>query len=109
MSETEKAQAYSPERTHYENGATGPKKGFGGRFIDSFRRMEGASVTPPGVVGADGKVFDAENAALATANSPLSRKLKGRHLQMIAIGGSIGKSSAVFSLYICLLGAGRAI
>lgn len=31
-----------------------------------------------------------EIAALKTANSPLQRNLKGRHLQMIAIGGSIG-------------------
>jgi amino acid transporter len=31
-----------------------------------------------------------EITALKTANSPLQRGLKGRHLQMIAIGGSIG-------------------
>ena len=67
------------------------KRGIGARFIDSFRRAEGATVTPPGAVGADGKVFDIEHAAQATAESPLSRKLKGRHLQMIAIGGSIGE------------------
>jgi len=38
-----------------------------------------------------GRVFDAQQAAYNTANTSLSRKLKGRHLQMLAIGGSIGK------------------
>jgi len=60
------------------------------RVWDSFKRDSNAHVTKTGVVGANGKVFDAEGAAEATANSPLQRKLKGRHLQMIAIGGSIG-------------------
>jgi amino acid transporter len=60
------------------------------RFVDSFKRDPNAHATPPGTVGADGKVFDVENANLATADSGLSRHLKGRHLQMIAIGGSIG-------------------
>lgn len=62
----------------------------GRRIIDSFKRDPNLTVTPRGVVGANGRVFDPELAAEATANSPLARKLKGRHLQMIAIGGSIG-------------------
>ncbi|KAF2834073.1 amino acid permease [Patellaria atrata CBS 101060] len=66
------------------------KRSWTTRFVDSFKRDPNAHTTPKGAVGADGKVFDVETAAAATAESPLARKLKGRHLQMIAIGGSIG-------------------
>ena len=61
-----------------------------GRVWDSFKRDPNAHVTKKGQIGADGKVFDVESAAAATAASPLAKVLKGRHLQMIAIGGSIG-------------------
>ena len=50
--------------------------------------------------GADGRVFDAQKAARATAESPLVRRLKGRHLQMIAFGGSIGKDNLA---YVCTI------
>jgi len=60
------------------------------RFGDSFKRDPNATITPPQAIGADGHLFDPEAAAQATATSALHRKLKGRHLQMIAIGGSIG-------------------
>lgn len=65
------------------------------RMVDSFRRDPNAHVTKRGQVGADGNVFDTEAAAQATAQSPLHRRLKSRHLQMIAIGGSIGEFNRV--------------
>ena len=79
----------------YDSGLQGQtnttKNGIGRRIWDSFKRDPNATVTKPGAVGADGKVFDSERAAQRTADSPLSKRLKGRHLQMIAIGGSIGR------------------
>lgn len=60
------------------------------RFLDSFKRDPHTHVSKPGQIGVDGKLFDPEGAAANTASSPLQRKLHGRHLQMIAIGGSIG-------------------
>lgn len=56
-----------------------------GRFIDSFKRNPNARVTPE-VVDSDGKAL----ADQPPAEPALAMKLKPRHLQMIAIGGSIG-------------------
>jgi len=65
-------------------------KGIFPRIIDSFRRQPGATVTPKELFTGGRHMFDAEAAAAGTANNALARVLKGRHLQMIAIGGSIG-------------------
>jgi hypothetical protein len=65
------------------------KGGILSRVVDSFKRDPLAHRSSDGNFG-EGKLYDAGLAAVATAESPLARKLKGRNLQMIAIGGSIG-------------------
>jgi hypothetical protein len=89
-------------RTQYSNSAHEPnygddkdlRQGYGHRIWDSFKRDPNLRAIP---VGAINGVFDPKAAAQGTAESPLARRLKGRHLQMIAIGGSIGN----FSLSPC--------
>ncbi|KAL5353900.1 histidine permease [Pseudogymnoascus australis] len=65
------------------------------RLADSFRQDTNTNNTH--TFKAEGGGFDHEGAAQRTANSGLARKLKGRHLQMIAIGGSIGTGLFVTS------------
>jgi hypothetical protein len=57
------------------------------RIIDGFRP---ATVQTEGATAVDGH-FDAHAAAKGTVDCGLQRSLRGRHLQMIAIGGAIGE------------------
>lgn len=81
-----------------------------GEFFDGFRRDPNQRITPKDPLdeihaaeaahlyrpmiarNGSGHYYDLRLATLQTAQSHLARKLKGRHLQMIAIGGSIGMS-----------------
>lgn len=77
----------SPMRAEYEDG---PRQSWMRRFIDSFKRDPSASVTKAGASAVSRGHFDHKTAAENTANSGLAQKLQSRHMQMIAIGGSIG-------------------
>ncbi|KFY65028.1 hypothetical protein V496_02875 [Pseudogymnoascus sp. VKM F-4515 (FW-2607)] len=82
-----------PATLHVEDQQKGPMMS---RLVDSFKRDPNASSGARTYKAEDGG-FDHEGAAQRTANSGLARKLKGRHLQMIAIGGSIGTGLFVTS------------
>lgn len=72
----------SPDGSTYtSNIEYAPKVGRWAAFKDSFK--------PADVPNAHG-LTNVDQAALATAQSPLDKSLKSRHLRMIAIGGCIG-------------------
>jgi len=87
---TEKSFGRGSQNSDYYGESSVHRDGIAMRVLDSFKRDPNSSMTPKASLGADGTVYDVEQAAANTANSPLARRLKGRHLQMIAIGGSIG-------------------
>jgi amino acid transporter len=68
------------------------------RFFHNFKRDPNSAFFPSGDVPSrsepdgTGPHYDLRRAAFENAHSGgLMRRLKGRHLQMIAMGGSIGK------------------
>lgn len=65
-------------------------KSISAKAFDGFRPASDRLFAPAN--GGDGRHFDAKAAAYNIVNTPLVRRLKGRHLQMIAIGGSIGNT-----------------
>lgn len=70
----------------YDYGASEPVSGSRWtRFTDSFKRNPNARMVTE-AVDAEGKPLEDQ----PPAEPALSMKLKNRHLQMIAIGGSIG-------------------
>ncbi|KPM43846.1 General amino-acid permease GAP1 [Neonectria ditissima] len=81
--------------------------GYWDRLIDGFKRDPNSTLFSNDPLGhlenGTGRVhngahyYDLHLASLETANSGLARRLKGRHLQMIAIGGSIGTGLFVAS------------
>jgi yeast amino acid transporter len=64
------------------------------RFVDSFRRNPNARMVTE-LTDAEGKPLPDQ----PPAEPALAMSLKGRHLQMIAIGGSIGKDTADVASY----------
>ncbi|KAK1835607.1 general amino-acid permease GAP1 [Podospora conica] len=97
----------------YEDGGRRSRRDRGraavGHWFDQFRRDPNRRITPNGVVHArtpSGEsvgeergmhYYDLAAANIGTVDTGLARELKGRHLQMIAIGGSIGTGLFVAS------------
>jgi yeast amino acid transporter len=86
MEEKVGAPEYSPPSPEYGDVEEGRGTAFS-QFVDSFRRNPLVGVS---LVDAEGKPL---NGAGGDPGAPLATKLKARHLQMIAIGGSIGLSA----------------
>ncbi|KAF3098541.1 glyceraldehyde-3-phosphate dehydrogenase 1 [Orbilia oligospora] len=74
-----------------------PRRNIFARMADSFLPHPSLYDRENSTIRKLGGGYDVEAANFNVAGSPLARKLKGRHLQMIAIGGSIGSGLFVGS------------
>jgi len=63
---------------------------FQNKAFDTFREDKQHSSQQTVFISSQGRGYNSQGAASNTAHTGLSRQLKSRHLQMIAIGGSIG-------------------
>ncbi|KAK6460659.1 amino acid permease [Scheffersomyces coipomensis] len=88
------------DASSYSSGAlsTTQLTGFA-KFIDSFKPI---NFEEDGIDTS--KMSAIEKSVIANSRHPLARRLKSRHLQMIAIGGSIGTGLFVGSSYALSLG-----
>lgn len=75
------------------------EEGYFTRFVDSFKPI---NLEDDGIDTSN--MTEMEKSIYATAKHPLARRLKSRHLQMIAIGGSIGTGLFVGSGYALSMG-----
>lgn len=91
--ETMKASPYATHESVESLGA-GEKRGLIGKFIDLFKPIDLESEDID-----LSHMTEMEKSIYATARHPLARTLKSRHLQMIAIGGSIGTGLFIGSGY----------